>query len=49
MITENLLGPLIDHVVKMYNVNPRDGIKNLTSAKFKAGMRESTVSNWSRA
>ena len=36
MITESLLGPLIDHVVKMYNVNPRNGMKNLTPAKFKA-------------
>ena len=35
-ILDYMLGPLIDHVVKMYNINRSDDVKELTVAKFRA-------------
>ena len=35
-ITDHLLGPLINHVVKMYKINRSGEIKELTTAKFRA-------------
>jgi len=35
-ISDHLVGPLINHVVKMYNINRSGEIKELTTAKFRA-------------